>query len=164
MNTHVIKPTDKAESQKLRWLQVACKNKKEYRHNNALKGIRIEENNAVATDGCRLHMIKTPEFLKDYLNKTLIPENKVTVTPKPQEFTESNDLYPAWSEIVGLVEDQIKNGGVKFKIGLNKKYLADLKDMPGDDLVILTFTGEEEPVKISKPDNEAVAIIMPMRI
>lgn len=160
MTTHIIKPTDKEETQVLRWLQSACESPKKYRPNNALKGLRVENGVTVGTDGHRLHIAPTPESLEDYQDKTLIPESKITITPKPQEFTEDEDKYPDWKVIM----DQIDNKEVVLKIGMNKKYLADLANMPGDDLVILTFTDPKQPVKITKQDNESMAVIMPMFI
>ena len=153
METKIIKQYSKDEAKMVKWVSLAC-SKDGTRP--ILEGINISDGEIAASDGHRLHLAgPTPTAFIEGEGKTLKPVNTLSATPRPEEFELIEGTYPDYKQIV-------PTGEPVFEIALNKKLLADLKTMPGDAMIILSFTDPMHPVKITSPSSGAVAVIMPM--
>ena len=151
----VIKQSSKEDSKALKWMSLACsKDKARY----ILNGFLVNQDKTAAADGYRLHIINTTEAMKDSLScrdKVIKPLSTIGATPKIEEFEIIDGRFPTYQEIIPS-DDPV------FTIGINKKYLAALATMPGDEMITLEFTDPMHPVKITSSDG-AVAVIMPMK-
>lgn len=151
MNT--FKLESKEECKEVKWCQLAA-SKDQARQ--VLTGLFVDSKKTVAADGFRMHVIETPAALYDY-DDQVIKSNTVTVNPQIQEVEVIEGTFPDYTQIVPTDEPVLS-------IGINKKYLADLKTMPGDEMIILHITDPKHPVKITCPGSDAVAVIMPMHL
>jgi len=149
-----VKQNSKEDSKILKWVSLACSKDKA---RSVLLGIKVNNGEIAAADGFRLHIAPTPDALKPHNDKILKPTSTLSATPKYDEFETDPGTFPDYQQIVPTDEPT-------FKIALNKKYLAALATMPGDEYVVLEFTKPTSPIKITSPSSEAVAVIMPMRL
>ena len=152
----VIKQSSKEDSKALKWISLACsKDKARY----ILNGFLVNQDKTAAADGFRLHIINTTEAMKDSLScrdKIIKPANgPVSATPRMEEFEVVDGTFPTYQEIIPSDEPV-------FSFSVNKKYLAALATMPGDEMITFNFTDPMHPVKITSSDG-AVAVIMPMK-
>ena len=158
MDNIVIKQDSKEDSKALKWVSLACSKD---RARAVLNGFLVNEDKTAAADGFRLHIINTTDAMKDSLScrdKIIKPANgPVSATPKMQEFEVVEGTFPDYTQIVPTKPPV-------FKIALDKKLLADLKTMPGDKAVVLSFTAANQPVLVTCPGSEASAVIMPMTL
>ena len=159
--SHIITLADKEEARAVKWLQSAT-SKDAARP--ILTTIYVKNGRTVTADGFRIHSINTPETLKEFEGKNLHPDSKIAVNPRPEPFCEYPGNFPDCDQIKQLAE---KSKPI-VKIGLNKKFLADLADMPtgSNNMIILTITDPNKPVVITtrEEDYQAEVILMPMRI
>ena len=158
MNT--FKLDNKEQAKALKWVQLAA-SKDQSRP--ILNGLYINNGETVGCDGFRLHIIETPEPFTDSIavqGKVIQQLNTVALTPRIEEYIEyEGGDYPAYEQI-------IPSDKPVFKIAVNKKLLAALAAMPGDEAIILSFTGDNKPIKVTSgsSDCKAVAVIMPMHL
>ena len=155
MDNIVMKQDSKDDSKALKWVSLACSKDKA---RAVLNGFLVNEDKTAAADGFRLHIINTTEAMKDSLScrdKVLHPVSPIAATPKIEEFEIVDGRFPQYQEIVPS-DDPI------FTFSVNKKYLASLSTMPGDEMITFEFTDPMHPVKITSSDG-AVAVIMPMK-
>ena len=155
MNTFKLDNKDQAKA--LKWVQLAA-SKDQARE--ILTGIYIDNGSTVTADGFRMHIIPTPEPIRDSISmqdKVIKPVSTITINPTIQEYEVIEGRFPQWEEIVPSKEPI-------FRIRLNPKYLAALKDIPTDetDSILLEFTDSNHPVKITGAEG-CIAVIMPMK-
>ena len=156
MNT--FKLDNKEQAKALKWVQSGASKD---RAREILTGIYIDNGSTVTADGFRMHIIPTPEPIKDSISmqdKVIKPVSTITVNPTIQEYKVIDGKFPQWGEIVPSDEPV-------FRIRLNPKYLAALKDMPTDGTgsILLEFTDSSHPVKITGAEGN-IAVIMPMKL
>jgi len=152
MNT--FKLESKEECKEVKWCQIAA-SKDQARP--ILNGLFIDSKKTIGCDGFRIHSIETPAALYDYDDKVIKPVSTITVKPQIQEIEEVPGTFPDYKIIIPTDEPV-------FKIAIDKKLLADLKTMPGNKAVVLSFTAANRPVKVTCPGSDAMAIIMPMHL
>jgi hypothetical protein len=146
-----VKP-NKEESKILNWL------KKAIGKDNALpimQTVYIKNGKTVTCDGMRIHLISTPECLKEH-EGVLIPQDKIRADTLCV-FETTEDKYIPYEQVFPL-RDPV------FKIGVNPKFLIDaLSGFNGH--CVLTFYGKTEPILITDMDKEnpeQKALIMPV--
>lgn len=153
MNTRHIKG-NKKESFFIRWLQ---KMTHTGHGRPALKGVRLENGKAIATDGIRMVITPTPEPFKDLEPVTL--EGKVPAGAFEADMEVIEDTYPDFNTIV-------PSDSPESIVGFNPKKLADiLGGMKG--VAAIGLHGKNKPIEISGTGNdgeEVYAVLMPMHL
>ena len=155
MNT--FKLDNKEQTSEVKWAMLAASKDKA---RAILNGLYIHNGKTVGVDGFRMHIINTPEPLVDSIavqGKVIQPTNTINLTPRIEEYEVVDGTFPDYEQI-------IPTSPPVFKIAIDKKLLADLKTMPGDKAVVLSFTAANQPVLVTCPGSEASAVIMPMTL
>ena len=147
-----VKQKNKEDSKILKWVSLACSKDKSW---PVLNGIKVNNGEIAAADGFRLHVANTPDALKPHNEKILNPVGTISATPKYDEFITEPGTFPDYEQIIPKDEPY-------FLTAVNKKFLAALATMPGDDAIILEFYKPGAPMKVTNPGSGAVAVIMPM--
>ena len=158
-----FKLDSKDECKAVNFVQKAC-GKDQARP--VLTGILVQNGNIVASDGFRMHVGITPEAFKEYQGEIIQVVNNdkpaaVKTTPTIQELQKVEGRFPDWSQIM---PDKKEDYSPVLQIAVNKKYLADLLNMPGKSDVMLrfSFTDPMHPILIEGAEGYK-AVIMPMK-
>ena len=161
MNTFKLK--DKEECKATNFVQKACSKDGS---RPVLNGILVENGSIIAADGFRMHVGVTPEAFKEHEGQIVQVVNNdkpaaVKVTPTIQELQKVEGKFPDWSQIM---PDKKEDYAPVFQIAVNKKYLADLLNMPGKSDVMLrfSFTDPMHPILVEGAEGYK-AVIMPMK-
>ena len=163
MNTFKLK--DKEECKATNFVQKACSKDGS---RPVFNGIKVENGSIIAADGFRMHIGITPEAFKDYEGEIIQVHNDhkpaaVKVTPTIQEVKKIEGRFPDWSQIM---PDKKEDYSPVFQIAVNKKYLADLINMPGkegaDHMLRFSFTDPNHPILVEGAEGYK-AVIMPMK-
>lgn len=149
METNYINFKKSDDTQSVRWLQNGVSSDSLLRP--ALKGIRVEGNLSVATDGFHLRATDTPELLKAFDGKTI----KLSKAPRANgdliEFETVEGKFPEWRNIKPTEKSV-------FTIVVDGNKLANI--LSGMGPVQLKFYNETKPMEIRSEDK--YALLMPM--
>lgn len=136
------------ENKNLRFVQTACSKDP---GRPILTGICIDETNAIAADGFRMHIVPRPEsIVKEYplafpsVVRPVAPSGRTRKIPGNPEYLELETIegtFPQWEAIVPKDEPF-------FRYAVNKQYLKDVAEMPGSDMIIFEFFSPMAPCRI----------------
>ena len=145
-----IKLGNKQETNGMRFVHSATAPGNKYL---ALRGIFVDGDRIIATDGKRIHVAPTPSGLEEHQGKILEPSRKIRITPQEEDVSEIDGEFPT------KICDNLLSDEPLFTIVVDKDFLRDATLMPGQ-YVTLGFTGSYQPMTVSAAGGYT-AVIMP---
>jgi hypothetical protein len=150
-----IHTSDKQEVNAIRWLLSAAA--KDITR-PVLEGIYIDGEKSATADGFRMHIVPTPEILKQFAGKIM----KIFGNLSPNKIVETEEVEGTFPDY----EQLIPKGTPHFRTAVDAKYLKEAAELVAgekkndDRKLVLTFWDPTWPFSLESSQGQAV--IMPM--